>query len=192
MDQTVIIIYVLLAAFVFITTCNATTYTVGDTSGWDISTNLDAWTNDKKFTVGDVLVFQYSSSHSVSEVNQENFNNCNTSNPLKTYANGNSTVSLTKAGGRYFVCGNKLHCFGGMKLQVHVDDNRTYSPAAAPKAVAGSFSQVHGESLPRPSSKSNNVHNSAGHVNCASDNIANLIALIVFWFTISVYVANLI
>jgi len=36
-------------------TCSATTYTVGDTSGWDISTNLDTWVADKNFKVGDVL-----------------------------------------------------------------------------------------------------------------------------------------
>lgn len=37
-------------------TCSAATlYTVGDTSGWDISTNLDTWANDKTFLVGDVL-----------------------------------------------------------------------------------------------------------------------------------------
>lgn len=37
-------------------TCSAATlYTVGDNSGWDISTNLDTWANDKTFLVGDVL-----------------------------------------------------------------------------------------------------------------------------------------
>lgn len=38
-------------------TCNiaATTYTVGDNSGWDISTDLDSWVQGKKFVVGDVL-----------------------------------------------------------------------------------------------------------------------------------------
>jgi len=36
-------------------TCSATTYTVGDSSGWDISTNLDTWIADKTFKVGDVL-----------------------------------------------------------------------------------------------------------------------------------------
>lgn len=36
-------------------TCNATTYTVGDNSGWDVSTNLDTWATGKTFTVGDIL-----------------------------------------------------------------------------------------------------------------------------------------
>ena len=51
----------LLLVFVFVvfasslTCCRATTYMVGDNSGWDISTDLDSWANGKTFTVGDVL-----------------------------------------------------------------------------------------------------------------------------------------
>lgn len=44
-----------LAVLGFALTCSATTYTVGDTSGWDISTDLNTWSNDKKFNVGDIL-----------------------------------------------------------------------------------------------------------------------------------------
>lgn len=39
----------------FSSTCTATTYMVGDNSGWDISTDLDSWTTGKQFQVGDVL-----------------------------------------------------------------------------------------------------------------------------------------
>jgi hypothetical protein len=48
----------LLLALLFslaIITCSATIYTVGDSSGWDISTNLDTWVADKKFKIGDAL-----------------------------------------------------------------------------------------------------------------------------------------
>lgn len=38
-----------------VSACTASTYMVGDTSGWDISTNLESWTTDKQFNVGDVL-----------------------------------------------------------------------------------------------------------------------------------------
>lgn len=44
-----------LIAFGFAITSDANTYTVGDNSGWDISTNLDTWEQGKKFVVGDVL-----------------------------------------------------------------------------------------------------------------------------------------
>ena len=39
--------------------CNATTYFVGDTSGWDISSDLESWPLGKRFSVGDVLSKYY-------------------------------------------------------------------------------------------------------------------------------------
>ncbi|TKY51788.1 Blue copper protein [Spatholobus suberectus] len=165
--EKVLFVYSLLFCFAIIT-CSATTYTVGDSSGWDISTNLDTWIADKKFQVGDALVFQYSSGQSVEEVTKENFDTCNTTNFLATYGNGNTTVPLTRAGDRYFVSGNKLYCLGGMKLHVHVEgDDKSLAPTLAPKAVAGSDQNtaIHPQS---PSSKKN-AHFSAGAVNCARD-----------------------
>ncbi|XP_065872990.1 mavicyanin [Euphorbia lathyris] len=131
-------------------TCSATTYVVGDNSGWDISTDLDTWTLAKKFVVGDILLFQYSSSNSVNEVTKQSFDGCNTTNVIKTYSNGNSTVTLSRAGGWYFISGNKLYCLGGMKLEVNVQGNQTISPVAGPQAQPGT-------TLPQqPSSKNNN------------------------------------
>ncbi|KAG4919474.1 hypothetical protein JHK84_056782 [Glycine max] len=151
-------------------TCSATTYTVGDSSGWDISTNLDTWIADKNFKVGDALVFQYSSSQSVEEVTKENFDTCNTTNVLATYGSGNTTVPLTRAGGRYYVSGNKLYCLGGMKLHVHVEgDDKSLAPTIAPKAVAGTDQNT--STLPQSPSSKKNTHFSAGAANCARDAI---------------------
>ncbi|XP_059625294.1 stellacyanin [Cornus florida] len=135
----------------FALTCTAQTmYTVGDNSGWDISTDLDTWATGKKFVVGDVLLFQYSSSHSVNEVTKPNYEGCNTTNVLQSSSNGNTTFPLSKPGDQYFVCGDKLHCLSGMKLHVHVQQAQgAASPAAAPQAESGA-------SLPQPSSKNNN------------------------------------
>ncbi|KAK9078003.1 hypothetical protein SSX86_002060 [Deinandra increscens subsp. villosa] len=164
----------LLAITGFASTCLATTYTVGDSSGWDISTDVDSWARDKHFAVGDVLSFQYSSSHSVAEVNRDSYQGCNTTNVLQpTSSNGNTTFALTKPGDRYFVCGNRLHCYAGMKLHVAVVDGKEADgPAAAgaPEAEAGGGEST---SIPTatntPSSKNNNnpsslVPNSGMHV----------------------------
>lgn len=94
-------------------------------------------------------VFQYSSYHSVSEVTKPNYEGCNTTNILQTSSNGNTTYALNNPGDRYFVCGNRLHCLGGMKLHVNVQDDRAASPAYAPETVTGG-------SLPPGSTKSNN------------------------------------
>ncbi|KAK7391574.1 hypothetical protein VNO78_19991 [Psophocarpus tetragonolobus] len=167
--EKVLLVYSLFFSFSIIT-CSATTYTVGDSSGWDISSNLDTWITDKKFKVGDALVFQYSSGQSVEEVTKENFDTCNTTNILATYGNGNTTVSLTKAGDRYFVSGNKLYCLGGMKLHVHVEgDGKSLAPTLAPKALAGSYQNTN--TLPQSPSSKKNAHFSAGVVNCARDSL---------------------
>ncbi|KAG2262873.1 hypothetical protein Bca4012_012578 [Brassica carinata] len=132
-----------------ISRCNATTYFVGDTSGWDISSDLESWTLGKRFSVGDVLMFQYSSTHSVYEVAKDNFQSCSTTEPIRTFTNGNTTVALSKPGDRFFVCGNRLHCFAGMRLQVNVEGNGTSpAPVGAPGAAPAGILQ--------PSSKKNN------------------------------------
>ncbi|KAG6579635.1 Uclacyanin 1, partial [Cucurbita argyrosperma subsp. sororia] len=143
-------VYVLMIIGGLALSCNAATYIVGDTSGWDISTDLDSWSQGKRFYVGDVLVFQYSSSQSLNEVTRENYNTCNTTNVLKAYTNGNTTVTLSQPGQRFFVSGNRLLCLGGMKMQVNVENNQSFSPAAAPQPPPQS------NSLPRPSSKTDN------------------------------------
>lgn len=53
-NNTWVCVLVVIFGFAFIR-CNATTYIVGDTSGWDISTDLDTWSQGKRFFVGDVL-----------------------------------------------------------------------------------------------------------------------------------------
>ncbi|KAA8533920.1 hypothetical protein F0562_031437 [Nyssa sinensis] len=131
-------------------TCTATVYTVGDTSGWDISSDLDTWVKNKRFVVGDVLLFQYSSSHTVDEVTKEGFQGCNTTNVLQMSSNGNTSIPLSKPGDRFFICGNKLHCLGGMKLQVNVEQGQVASPSAAPRAQPGD------SGLPPPTAKSDN------------------------------------
>ncbi|KAL8240945.1 hypothetical protein R6Q59_014300 [Mikania micrantha] len=92
----------LLVIACFASRCLATTYTV------------DSWARDKRFVVGDVLIFQHSSSHSVAEVNRAGYQGCNTTNALQPSSNGNTTFALTKPEDRYFVCSNRLHCYAGM------------------------------------------------------------------------------
>lgn len=107
-------------------------------------------------------MFQYSSSHSVNEVRKESFETCNTMNILRKFSSGNTTVTLSSGGIRYFVCGNKLHCLGGMKLKVDVHEKSTSVgvPEAQPEGAA---------TLPQPSSKSDNsstvIPTSTGYIN---------------------------
>ncbi|KAL1822846.1 hypothetical protein ACET3Z_009624 [Daucus carota] len=146
-------------------TCTASTYLVGGTSGWDISTNLDSWTTDKQFNVGDVLVFLYSSTHSVWKVNKEKYQSCSTKNVEESSGKGNTSFTLTEPGETYFICGNKLHCLGGMKIQVTAlgeAPTESPAPAVAPMMSAQAPAPRSGggvSSLPRPLSKNNKPGN---------------------------------
>lgn len=135
--------------------CSATVYIVGDSAGWDISTNLDSWSKDKTFSVGDTLLFQYSQYHSICEATKESYEGCNTTNVLQSSSTGNTSFPLTSPGNRYFFCGHRLHCLGGMKLHVSVP-GVAGSPVGAP-----SKSEVPpGGALPPGSSKANQPTNS--------------------------------
>ncbi|KAK9075387.1 hypothetical protein SSX86_003710 [Deinandra increscens subsp. villosa] len=125
MRKQLVVVVLGLIAFGFATTSDANTYIVGDSSGWDISTNLDTWEQGKKFVVGDVLVFQYASTDSVCEVGQESFRTCNTTNVIKCSSDGNTSIPLSSPGERYFFCGNRLYCYSGMKLDVIVERNQS-------------------------------------------------------------------
>ncbi|OQU82073.1 hypothetical protein SORBI_3006G166700 [Sorghum bicolor] len=110
----------------------AVSYNVGNSAGWDPSADLPSWAGGKTFYVGDVLVFQYSSYHTLDEVDEAGYNNCSAADAVLSQNDGNTTVPLAAAGDRYFICGNQLHCLGGMKLHVLVNQ-----PAAGGGAPAG-------------------------------------------------------
>lgn len=141
-----------------------------------------------------VAGFQYSSSNSVSQVSKESFESCNTTNVVKSYTGGNTTVTLTHAGDWYFVSGNKLYCLGGMKLHAEVENNQAYAPAGAPQAATGSGQ---GDHLPQPTSKSN-VPTSSAFINCGPNvfllAILGLIASMLYtdvkmWVLVWIYIA---
>ncbi|KAM1019019.1 hypothetical protein FF1_040444 [Malus domestica] len=93
---------------------------VGDASGWSTSVDYDSWAASNTFTVGDTLVFNYGSSHKVDIVNQADFASCSSSNSLKTYDDGATTITLSQPGPAYFICPSAGHCGNGMKLSVNV------------------------------------------------------------------------
>ncbi|XP_052158488.1 blue copper protein-like [Oryza glaberrima] len=110
----------------------ATKYTVGDTSGWAMGADYTTWASDKKFKMGDTLVFNYAGgAHSVDEVSAADYAVCTASNALQSDSSGTTTVTLKTAGKHYFICGIAGHCSNGMKLVVDV---AAASPAPAPKA----------------------------------------------------------
>ncbi|XWS14958.1 hypothetical protein CRYUN_Cryun35bG0053000 [Craigia yunnanensis] len=107
----------------------ATVYTVGDTSGWTTGVDYSAWTNGKTFKVGDSLIFNYPTSHTVDEVSSSDYSTCTVSNAIATDNSGATTVALKTTGTHYFICGVMGHCGNGMKLAVKVESGSSTSPS---------------------------------------------------------------
>ncbi|KAL2497875.1 Cupredoxin superfamily protein [Abeliophyllum distichum] len=122
----------------------ATDYTVGDSSGWSMGADYSTWTSGKTFAVGDTLVFNYPSGHTVDEVSEKDYSACSTGNSITTDSSGATTVTLKTAGKHYFMCGVPGHCSGGMKLAVTV--------AAAAGAGGGATTTPSGSTTSPPSS----------------------------------------
>ncbi|KAJ4713649.1 Blue copper protein [Melia azedarach] len=99
---------------------SATNHSVGGPTGWDLSSNVQAWSATNTFHVGDTLVFTYTPAHSVLEVNQLEYTTCGTINPISVHSSGDTVLHLTQPGTRYFICGREGHCAMGLKFRVDV------------------------------------------------------------------------
>nr|CAB3492919.1 unnamed protein product [Digitaria exilis] len=122
---------------------SATDHVVGDSAGWTLGFDYAAWAQTKQFTVGDTLVFEYStSSHDVVEVSGPDFKACNKAATTSVWSSGHDRVVLDKPGRRWFVCSVGSHCQDGMKIAVTVLPGTTMGPAPAPEPTpAGLYSR---------------------------------------------------
>ncbi|KAE8734623.1 putative Uclacyanin 1 [Hibiscus syriacus] len=122
---------------------SATEYVVGSGDGWNLGVKYDEWAKDKQFFVGDTLVFKYKAgSHNVYKVTGDQFKSCTvpSNNSLGSFT-GNDTINLATAGTKWYICGIKGHCDGGMKLKITVLDA---APAPAPSAATTLFAKATG------------------------------------------------
>ncbi|KAB2030488.1 hypothetical protein ES319_D05G235500v1 [Gossypium barbadense] len=116
----------------------AKVYTVGDTPGWTTGVDYSTWTKDKTFKVGDSLVFNYPTSHTVDEVSSSDYGTCTVGNAITTDNSGATTVALKTAGTHYFICGVVGHCANGMKLSVKVESGSSAAPSKSPLSSSSS------------------------------------------------------
>ncbi|XP_062099017.1 blue copper protein [Humulus lupulus] len=149
---------------------SATVYTVGDTSGWAMGVDYSTWTSDKAFVVGDSLVFNYGSSHTVDEVSSSDYSSCTAGNAITSDNTGTTTVALKTTGTHYFICGVMGHCGSGMKLAVTVksggsstspsSDTPSGSTTTSPSSSGGTTSTT-GVRTPASSSSSHSPADSS-------------------------------
>ncbi|KAE9588071.1 hypothetical protein Lal_00002899 [Lupinus albus] len=108
-------------------------FKVGDHLGWhqplpNNTVFYIQWAERNRFQVGDFLLFEYKND-SVLTVEKMDYVNCDTSNPISEFDNGNSIVNLDRPGAFFFISGNEDHCINGQKFVVEV-----MSPHQIPKS----------------------------------------------------------
>ncbi|WMV60206.1 hypothetical protein MTR67_053591 [Solanum verrucosum] len=146
--------YSLLAYFVifsFFTKCfsEAREFIVdGKENSWKIPSSPDEfnkWAEKTRFRIGDYIVLNYDpKSDSVLQVNEEDYNNCNKAQPIKSYQDGVTKILLDKSGPFFFISGANGHCENGQKLNVrvlspkHSSSTRVEFLAPAPAPESGS------------------------------------------------------
>lgn len=100
-------------------------------------------------------MFQYSRYQNVSEVDSAGYKSCNASNAMLTASSGNTSITLTSPGEKYFISGAPLYCFGGMRLPVKVQGGNAMAPASRPAPLPGMQSDTP-PSISRPSNGGDN------------------------------------
>ncbi|KAL9661031.1 hypothetical protein QQ045_025850 [Rhodiola kirilowii] len=108
----------LAVAALLMTVAKAKSYTVGDDDGWTAGPDYTTWASGKTFKVGDELVFTYLPNHDVLEVSKKDYETCSASSPISSDSSGSTSIPLTAAGKRYFICGTPGHCDMGQKLEI--------------------------------------------------------------------------
>ncbi|XP_057866583.2 mavicyanin-like [Cryptomeria japonica] len=102
--------------------CSVEHHVVGDDRGWDPTSDFKGWASRKICHVRDNLWFAYASSQQsvLALKSQEEYENCDVSNPIKPYDGGLDAVPLIEMGDRYFTSGNVEDCQRGMKVHINV------------------------------------------------------------------------
>ncbi|CAI9781622.1 unnamed protein product [Fraxinus pennsylvanica] len=131
-------VYLLVLVLVLSPVVIAKDFNVGDNNGWTTGTDYSDWASSQKFNVGDKLVFTFGFTHSLDEVSKDDYDNCNTGNPINSYSSSPTSITLTKAGSMYFTCPRSNHCSQGMKLAVNVTATSTTPGGSPPSATTPS------------------------------------------------------
>ncbi|TKY48971.1 Early nodulin protein 3 [Spatholobus suberectus] len=109
-------------------------FVVGGQKGWSVpsdpnSNPYNQWAQKSRFQIGDSLAFNYPSGQdSVTQVNSQDYANCNTDAYSQKFSDGHTTIKLNQSGPHFFISGNKNSCLKNEKLVVIVladRNNRT-------------------------------------------------------------------
>ncbi|XP_010432711.1 PREDICTED: early nodulin-like protein 1 [Camelina sativa] len=127
---------------------------VGETDGWVLAPSEDYtdWSHRHRFQVNDTLFFKYvKGEDSVLQVSEQEYNTCNTTDPLASLSDGDSLFQLRRSGPFFFISGDIGNCLKGQKLALTVmsTDHHRHTPRHPSPSPSPSTSLVH-QSLSSP------------------------------------------
>ncbi|KAA8535122.1 hypothetical protein F0562_030125 [Nyssa sinensis] len=133
-----VVFMAMVAAALLHSSAAQTTHVVGDALGWLVPPGgpvaYSTWASRQTFTVGDVLVFNFTTGvHDVAEVTRTAFDACNSTSPISMSTTGPTNITLTTAGEYYYICTFNRHCGLGQKLAINV--SATSAPAPQPPST---------------------------------------------------------
>lgn len=86
-----------------------------------------------------MAVFEYNPQfHNVMQVSHAAYKACNASSPITTHTTGNDSISITRHGHYFFLCGVPGHCQSGQKVDIHVVRSSSSSMAPSPSVSVAS------------------------------------------------------
>ncbi|CAI9784091.1 unnamed protein product [Fraxinus pennsylvanica] len=137
---------VLLSTILAAVLVNSYRFEVGDEKGWIKPTGKDPqtynqWAAKNRFHIGDTVYFKYRND-SVLEVNSADYLNCNTSNPMSKFEDGNTVFQFDRSGFFYFISGQSDHCKVGQKIIIrvmHPSEVESPGPAPSPGGAGGGW-----------------------------------------------------
>ncbi|KAJ4952625.1 hypothetical protein NE237_029457 [Protea cynaroides] len=146
MDSSLALASSLILMMLFLTFSEANSREIlvgGRVDAWKIPTSaaetLNHWAGATRFKIGDWLIWKYDPKQdSVVVVTQQNYDQCNTLNPIAEYKDGNSKVKLNRSGPFYFISGLQWKCQKGQKLIVVVLSPNHNKPKQSPPLPAPS------------------------------------------------------
>ncbi|XP_065850354.1 blue copper protein-like [Euphorbia lathyris] len=118
----------------------AKTFVVGDDLGWLVPPGGDlfyaTWAAVHIFTVGDVLLFNFTSGvQDVARVSKEAFLKCNSTDFISVTTSGPVNITLNTSGEYFFISTMDKHCFLGQRLAIYVIPGGGPYPAPGPVPV---------------------------------------------------------
>ncbi|CAA2978282.1 early nodulin 1 [Olea europaea subsp. europaea] len=125
---------------------NSYRFDVGDERGWTKPTGKDPqtynqWAAKNRFRIGDTVHFKYQND-SVLEVTSADYLNCNTSNPISKFEDGDTVFQFDRSGFFYFISGQPDNCKAGQKIIIrvmHPSEVESPGPGPSPGGAGGGW-----------------------------------------------------